>query len=140
MHTFGHPPTCRRTLLAVSHDFNIALIEDAAESLRLLPARHTGTSGPMGTLSFNGNKTVTTGGVARFSRTTRRWHVGKHLTTTAVPHAWEYRHDEVGYNYRLPNINAALGCAQRSCRTCWLQRGCYFSTTRRHSRVWLASP
>ena len=91
------------------------LIEDAAESLgRSWHGRHTGTFGALGTLSFNGNKTVTTGGggaiLTNDAALARR---AKHLTTTAkVPHRWEYRHDEVGYNYRMPNLNAALGCAQ----------------------------
>lgn len=114
MHAFGHPVDLNG-LLAVAHDFNLALVEDAAESLgSYYYGQHTGTFGLMGTLSFNGNKTITTGGggailtddaaIARHA---------KHLTTTAkLPHAWEYRHDEIGYNYRLPNLNAALGCAQ----------------------------
>ncbi len=79
-----------------------------------IAATHTGTFGRLGTLSFNGNKTITTGGggavLTNDSELARR---AKHLTTTAkVPHRWEYRHDEIGYNYRLPNLNAALGCAQ----------------------------
>lgn len=114
MHTFGHPVDVDG-LLAVAHDFNITLVEDAAESLgSTYHGQHTGTFGLLGTLSFNGNKTITTGGggailtndlgIARHA---------KHLTTTAkLPHAWEFRHDEIGYNYRLPNLNAALGCAQ----------------------------
>ena len=114
MHAFGHPVDLDG-LMAVTHDFNLALIEDAAESLgSYYHGRHTGTFGLMGTLSFNGNKTITTGGGgailtddAEFARH------AKHLTTTAkLPHAWEYRHDEIGYNYRMPNLNAALGCAQ----------------------------
>jgi perosamine synthetase len=114
MHTFGHPVDLYG-LIAVTHDFNLALVEDAAESLgSYYHGRHTGTFGLMGTLSFNGNKTITTGGGgailtddAEFARH------AKHLTTTAkLPHAWEYRHDEIGYNYRMPNLNAALGCAQ----------------------------
>ena len=96
-------------------DFHLALVEDAAESLgSTVRGRHTGTFGLMGTLSFNGNKTVTTGGggaiISNDSNLAKR---AKHLTTTAkMNHRWEYRHDEIGYNYRLPNINAALGCAQ----------------------------
>ena len=91
------------------------LIEDAAESLgSSVGGRHTGTFGLLGTLSFNGNKTITTGGggaiLTNDAVLARR---AKHLTTTAkVPHRWAYMHDEVGYNYRLPNLNAALGCAQ----------------------------
>lgn len=114
MHTFGHPVDIDR-MLGVAKDFHLALVEDAAESLgSTVHGRHTGTFGLMGTLSFNGNKTITTGGGGAIltddPQLARR---AKHLTTTAkVPHRWEYLHDEIGYNYRLPNINAALGCAQ----------------------------
>jgi predicted outer membrane repeat protein len=114
MHTFGHPVDID-TIIAVAQDFNLTVIEDAAESLgSKYRGRNTGTFGLMGTLSFNGNKTITTGGGGAIltddPMLARR---AKHLTTTAkLPHAWEYRHDEIGYNYRLPNINAALGCAQ----------------------------
>lgn len=114
MHAFGHPADING-LLAVARDFHIVLIEDAAESLgSYYYGRHTGTFGLLGTLSFNGNKTITTGGggaiLTNDPTLARR---AKHITTTAkVPHPWHFRHDEVGYNYRLPNINAALGCAQ----------------------------
>lgn len=114
MHTFGHPVDING-LLAVAHDFNIVLVEDAAESLgSTYHGQHTGTLGLMGTLSFNGNKTITTGGggaiLTNDATIARR---AKHITTTAkLPHAWEFIHDEIGYNYRLPNLNAALGCAQ----------------------------
>ena len=114
MHTFGHPVDIEG-LLAVANDFGIVLVEDAAESLgSYYQDRHTGTFGQLGTLSFNGNKTITTGGggalLTNDESIARR---AKHLTTTAkLPHAWDYLHDEVGYNYRLPNLNAALGCAQ----------------------------
>lgn len=114
MHTFGHPVDLEG-VLAVARDYGLIVIEDAAESLgSYYFGRHTGTFGPMGVLSFNGNKTVTTGGggavLTNDPELARRL---KHLTTTAkVPHPWEYFHDEVGYNYRLPNLNAALGCAQ----------------------------
>jgi perosamine synthetase len=114
MHTFGHPVDLNE-LLGVAHDFNLALVEDAAESLgSYYHGRHTGTFGLMGTLSFNGNKTITTGGGgAILSNDTELARHAKHLSTTAkLAHTWEYRHDEVGYNYRLPNLNAALGCAQ----------------------------
>jgi len=114
MHTFGHPVDLER-LLAVAQDFNLVLIEDAAESLgSYYGGLHTGTFGRMGTLSFNGNKTITTGGGgAILTNDAELARHAKHLTTTAkLPHAWEYRHDEIGYNYRLPNLNAALGCAQ----------------------------
>lgn len=114
MHTFGHPVDIEG-LLAVARDFQLALVEDAAESLgSMVEGRHTGTFGVMGTLSFNGNKTITTGGGgAILTNDSELARHAKHLTTTAkVPHRWEYVHDEIGYNYRLPNINAALGCAQ----------------------------
>ena len=114
MHTFGHPVDID-TLLALAHDFHLLLVEDAAESLgSTVGGRHTGTFGLMGTLSFNGNKTITTGGGGAIL--TNDLELGaraKHLTTTAkLPHRWSFLHDEVGYNYRLPNLNAALGCAQ----------------------------
>jgi aminotransferase in exopolysaccharide biosynthesis len=114
MHTFGHPVDIEG-VLAVARDFHLPLVEDAAESLgSTIHGRHTGTFGLMGTLSFNGNKTITTGGGgAILTNDTVLARHAKHLTTTAkVPHRWEYLHDEIGYNYRLPNINAALGCAQ----------------------------
>jgi perosamine synthetase len=114
MHTFGHPVDLDG-LLALAHDFNIALVEDAAESLgSTYHGQHTGTFGLMGTLSFNGNKTITTGGGgAILTNDAALARHAKHLTTTAkLPHAWEFRHDEIAYNYRLPNLNAALGCAQ----------------------------
>jgi aminotransferase in exopolysaccharide biosynthesis len=114
MHAFGHPVALDE-LLAVAHDFSLALVEDAAESLgSYYHGQHTGTFGLMGTLSFNGNKTITTGGGgAILTNDAELARYAKHLTTTAkLPHAWEYRHDEIGYNYRMPNLNAALGCAQ----------------------------
>ena len=114
MHTFGHPVDIDG-LLAVARDFNLALVEDAAESLgSYYHGQHTGTFGLMGILSFNGNKTITTGGGgAILTNNVALARHAKHLTTTAkLPHAWEYRHNEIGYNYRMPNLNAALGCAQ----------------------------
>ncbi len=114
MHAFGHPVEIE-ALLAVARDFNIALVEDAAESLgSTISGQHTGTFGLLGTLSFNGNKTITTGGggaiLTNNADLARR---AKHLTMTAkLPHRWNYMHDEIGYNYRMPNLNAALGCAQ----------------------------
>ena len=114
MHTFGHPCDMD-ALLAVAHDFGLALVEDAAESLgSWYHGRHTGTLGRLGTLSFNGNKTITTGGGgAILTNDTELARKAKHLTTTAkLPHRWAYVHDEIGFNYRMPNINAALGCAQ----------------------------
>jgi perosamine synthetase len=114
MHTFGHPVEIE-ALLALAHDFRLQLIEDAAESLgSSVGGRHTGTFGLMGTLSFNGNKTITTGGGgAILTNDVELGKRAKHLTTTAkLPHRWDFVHDEVGFNYRLPNLNAALGCAQ----------------------------
>ncbi len=114
MHTFGHPSDLE-SLLAIARDFNIVLVEDAAESLgSYYKGQHTGTFGLLGTLSFNGNKTITTGGGGAILTNNRDLaRRAKHLTVTAkLPHAWEFRHDEIGYNYRMPNINAALGCAQ----------------------------
>ena len=114
MHTFGFP--CRIAEVAeICADWGIALIEDAAESLgSYVGSRHTGTFASMATLSFNGNKVITTGGggmiITDDAELAKR---AKHITTTAkVPHAYEFVHDEVGYNYRMPNLNAALGCAQ----------------------------
>lgn len=114
MHTFGHPVDIEG-MLAIARDFRLALVEDAAESLgSTIHGRHTGTFGLVGTLSFNGNKTITTGGGGAILCNDRELAGrARHLTTTAkVPHRWNYAHDEIGYNYRLPNINAALGCAQ----------------------------
>ena len=114
MHTFGHPVDIE-ALLAVAHDFRLQLIEDAAESLgSTVGGRHTGTFGLIGTLSFNGNKTITTGGGgAILTNNLKLAAHAKHLSTTAkLHHRWKFLHDEVGYNYRLPNLNAALGCAQ----------------------------
>ncbi|NEP26637.1 LegC family aminotransferase [Moorena sp. SIO3I6] len=114
MHTFGHPVDLDG-LLGVAQDFHLTLIEDAAESLgSWYHGQHTGTFGQMGTLSFNGNKTITTGGGgAILTNDSELARQAKHLTTTAkVPHRWEYVHDQIGYNYRMPNLNAALGCAQ----------------------------
>lgn len=114
MHTFGHPVDID-ALLAIAHDFHLQLIEDAAESLgSTVCGQHTGTFGLMGTLSFNGNKTITTGGGgAILTNDVELGKRAKHITTTAkLPHRWSFVHDEVGFNYRLPNLNAALGCAQ----------------------------
>ncbi len=114
MHTFGHP-VAMEALQAVARDFNLPIVEDAAESLgSTYRGRHTGTFGRVGVLSFNGNKTITTGGGgALLTDDASLARHAKHLTTTAkIAHPWEYRHDEIGYNYRMPNLNAALGCAQ----------------------------
>lgn len=113
MHTFGHPVRLEE-LMAVCKRWNLALIEDAAESLgSYYRGRHTGTFGQIGTLSFNGNKVITTGGGGMILASEEFGARAKHMTTTAkVPHQYEYVHDELGFNYRLPNLNAALGCAQ----------------------------
>lgn len=114
MHTFGHPSNIEQ-LLAIARDFNLVLVEDAAESLgSFYMGQHTGTFGSLGILSFNGNKTITTGGGGAILTNDESLAVrAKHLTTTAkIAHKWEFDHDEIGYNYRMPNINAALGCAQ----------------------------
>ena len=114
MHTFGHPSELE-TILSIAYDFNITLVEDAAESLgSYYGGQHTGTFGLLGTLSFNGNKTITTGGGgAILTNNPDLARHAKHLTSTAkLSHAWEFRHDEIAYNFRMPNINAALGCAQ----------------------------
>ena len=114
MHTFGIP--CRITeIVAICDEYNIPVVEDAAESLgSYVGKRHTGTFGKLATLSFNGNKVITTGGGGMIITDDEALAKhAKHLTTTAkVPHPYEFVHDEVGYNYRLPNLNAALGCAQ----------------------------
>jgi perosamine synthetase len=114
MHTFGHPVDIDG-LLAVARDFHLVLIEDAAESLgSRVGGRHTGTFGRLAVSSFNGNKTVTTGGGgAILTNDVALARQAKHLTTTAkLPHRWAFVHDAVGYNFRMPNLNAALGCAQ----------------------------
>ncbi|NYT39214.1 LegC family aminotransferase [Sphingomonas sp. R-74633] len=113
MHTFGHPVELDR-LVDVCAIWGIPLLEDAAESLgSYYNGRHTGTFGAVATLSFNGNKTITTGGGGMVLTSHALGARAKHITTTAkVAHPFEYVHDEVGYNYRMPNLNAALGCAQ----------------------------
>ncbi|WP_041960229.1 LegC family aminotransferase [Sulfurospirillum arsenophilum] len=114
MHTFGHP--CRiDEIKAICDEWHIALVEDAAESLgSYYKGQHTGTFGKVGAFSFNGNKIITSGGggvVVTDDETLAK--KAKHITTTAkVPHKWEFVHDEIGYNYRLPNLNAALLVAQ----------------------------
>jgi perosamine synthetase len=114
MHTFGHPVDLD-PLIDICKEFHINLIEDAAESLgSFYKGRHTGNWGILSALSFNGNKIITTGGGgAIITNDEKLGKIAKHLTTTArIPHKWQYYHDQIGYNYRLPNINAALGCAQ----------------------------
>lgn len=114
MHTFGHPVELDE-LLAVCADWNLAVVEDAAESLgSFYKGRHAGTLGEFGAISFNGNKIITTGsGGMVLCRSAEDGERAKHVTTTAkVKHPWEIYHDEPGFNYRLSNLNAALGCAQ----------------------------
>ena len=114
MHTFGHPVRIE-DLAAICAEWHIELVEDAAESIgSKYKGIHTGLFGKVGALSFNGNKTITTGGGGMLLFMNEELGaLAKHLTTQAkVPHRWEFRHDHIGYNYRMPNINAALGCAQ----------------------------
>ena len=114
MHTFGFPAAIEQ-IASICHDYNLLLIEDAAESLgSFIGGRHTGRIGKMATFSFNGNKTVTCGGGgAVITDDEALAYKAKHLSTTAKqPHAWEFYHDQVAYNYRMPNLNAALACAQ----------------------------
>lgn len=114
MHTFGHPSDLDG-LISIARDFNLILVEDAAESLgSFYKGKHTGTFGLLSATSFNGNKTITTGGGgAILTNNETLAKKAKHLTTTAKKvHKWEYYHDEIGFNYRMPNLNAALGCAQ----------------------------
>ncbi|MBV1952757.1 MAG: LegC family aminotransferase [Cycloclasticus sp.] len=124
MHTFGHPAEIDG-LKAVCERFCIALVEDAAESLgSLFRGQHTGTFGALAAFSFNGNKIITSGGggmiVTNDEALARR---AKHITTTAkVQHKWEYMHDQIGFNYRMPNLNAALGCAQLEQLPVFLER------------------
>ncbi|KWW31917.1 MAG: putative aminotransferase [bacterium P3] len=114
MHTFGHPVRIDE-IAAICNEYHIELVEDAAESIGSKYKNiHTGLFGKVGALSFNGNKTITTGGGGMLLFMDEELGaMAKHLTTQAkVPHRWEFRHDHIGYNYRMPNINAALGCAQ----------------------------
>jgi perosamine synthetase len=114
VHLFGHPADIER-LVHICDKRQVCLIEDAAEALgSCYQGRACGTFGHAGVVSFNGNKIVTTGGGGAILTSDAELAARlKHLTTTAkIPHGWEYDHDEVGFNYRLPNLNAALGCAQ----------------------------
>ncbi len=124
MHTFGHPVDLD-PLMEVCKEYKIEMVEDAAESLgSFYKGKHTGNWGKLSILSFNGNKTITTGGGgAIITNDEELGKLAKHLTTTAkIPHRWEYRHDHIGYNFRLPNINAALGCAQMEQLTGFLEK------------------
>ncbi len=114
MHTFGHP--CKiDEIVEICDRYYITVVEDSAESIgSYYKGQHTGTFGKLGVLSFNGNKTITSGGggmvITDDEDLAKK---AKYITTTAkIPHKWEYRHDMIGYNYRMPNINAALACAQ----------------------------
>ena len=114
MHTFGHPVELTK-LVQICNRWKIKLVEDCAESLgSFYKGRHTGLFGELGTFSFNGNKIITTGGGGMMI--CQREDLGSHLkhitTTSKVPHKYEFVHDQPGFNYRMPNINAALGCAQ----------------------------
>lgn len=114
MHTFGHPVRIDE-IKEICEEYNIVLIEDADESLgSFYKGKHTGTFGKFGTLSFNGNKTITTGGGGMIITDDEKMaKLAKHLTTQAkVPHKWNYEHDFIAYNYRLTNLAAALGVAQ----------------------------
>lgn len=114
MHTFGHPCKIDR-ITEICNRYHIPVVEDAAESIgSYYKGQHTGTFGKLGILSFNGNKTITTGGGGMIlTNDDELGPLAKHITTTAKkPHPWKFEHDMIGYNYRLPNINAALGCAQ----------------------------
>lgn len=114
MHTFGHPVELDE-LIAVCLKWHITLVEDAAESLgSFYKGKHTGAIGDFGAVSFNGNKIITTGGGGMvLCKTQELGARAKHVTTTAkVSHPYEFYHDEPGFNYRMPNLNAALGCAQ----------------------------
>ena len=114
MHTFGHPVRIEE-IAALCKEWHIELVEDAAESIgSKYKGIHTGLFGLIGALSFNGNKTITTGGGGMLLFNDEELGAyAKHITTQAkIPHRWEFRHDHIGFNYRMPNINAALGCAQ----------------------------
>lgn len=114
MHTFGHPVKIE-DFVSLCEEWKLALVEDAAESIgSFYKGKHTGLFGKVAALSFNGNKTITCGGGGMLLFTDEELgNRAKHLTTQAkIPHLWEFKHDEIGYNYRMPNINAALGCAQ----------------------------
>ena len=114
MHTFGHPAEIDK-IVELCNQYFISVIEDAAESIgSKYKNKHTGTFGLLGVFSFNGNKTITCGGGGCIvTNDEKLGKLAKHLTTQAkVPHKWEFVHDQIGFNYRLPNLNAALACAQ----------------------------
>ena len=122
MHTFGHPVHLDE-LVQVCSEWHLELVEDAAKSIgSFYKGKHTGTFGKVGVISFNGNKTITTGGGGMLLfQDEELAKLAKHITTQAkVPHRWAFVHDHVGYNYRMPNINAALGCAQLENLECYV--------------------
>ncbi|MGZ5049774.1 MAG: LegC family aminotransferase [Methylobacter sp.] len=124
MHTFGHPADML-AIVEVCEKFRIPVVEDAAEALgSTLHGRHCGTFGRLGVLSFNGNKIMTTGGGGMILTDDEQLaKQAKHLTTTAKqPHAWQFMHDQIGFNYRMPNLNAALGVAQLECLPLFLDK------------------
>lgn len=123
MHTFGHPVKMDE-LVQICNEWHLELVEDAAESIgSLYKGKHTGTFGTVGVISFNGNKTITTGGGGMLLvQDEELGKLAKHLTTQAkVSHRWAFVHDHIGYNYRMPNINAALGCAQLENLDCYIE-------------------
>ncbi len=114
MHTFGHPMEID-SIVEIGKRYNLTVVEDAAESLgSFYKGKHTGTFGKIGILSFNGNKIITTGGGgALLTNDYKIADYAKHISTTAkVKHDWKFLHDEIGFNYRMPNLNASIGCAQ----------------------------
>ncbi|MCK9276312.1 MAG: LegC family aminotransferase [Syntrophales bacterium] len=124
VHTFGHPVDLD-PVMELCNEYSIEMIEDAAESLgSYYKGTHTGNWGKLSILSFNGNKTITTGGGgALITNDENLGMLAKHLTSTAkIPHPWAYCHDHTGYNYRLPNINAAVGCAQMEQLSIFLEK------------------
>ena len=124
MHTFGHP--CKIDAIAdICLRYSLELVEDAAESIgSFYKGTHTGLFGKIGVLSFNGNKTITTGGGGMLLfQDEELGSYAKHLSTQSkLPHPWEFVHDHIGYNYRMPNINAALGCAQMETLPLFLEK------------------
>jgi len=124
MHTYGHPLLIDE-ILEIGKEFNLTIIEDAAEALgSTASGKHMGTFGDAGILSFNGNKIITTGGGGALLTGDRKLASrARHLSTTAkIPHKWKYIHDEVGFNYRMPNLNAAIGCAQLTKLSVFVER------------------
>ncbi|HFD86843.1 MAG TPA: LegC family aminotransferase [Gammaproteobacteria bacterium] len=124
MHAYGHPLLIDE-IVEIGKEFNLTIIEDAAEALgSTASGKHMGTFGDAGILSFNGNKIITTGGGGALLTGDRKLASrARHLSTTAkIPHKWKYIHDEVGFNYRMPNVNAAIGCAQLTKLSVFVER------------------